>query len=239
MLTTTLTLEAEEADKAISLRSHGAIHDSTGMILILLETDLVKKEIRLTDSQRDKLAPLKQELASGIDKAFEQHLAPEERNTKIEQAVTALDEKCRKKLEVILSPTQLDRVWEIMIQLEAFQRGYPDLNVALAKVLELSDDQKRRLDTISLDAELARDKMIDPREIPDSHKSAQPMTRDEMRKRVRIAEAIYAKAREQSLGVLTARQRDRFARMNGKDVDRPGLWEQIADSMAAKTVAKP
>ena len=61
-------LSAKEPDKEESLRKRVFISNSVGSTLMLLDTELVRKEIGLTDAQKAKIEPLKKAISDTYEK---------------------------------------------------------------------------------------------------------------------------------------------------------------------------
>ncbi len=232
MLAPAVNVQAGVADNAQPLRRRFYFGNSTAAILEMLGTDLARRETNVTDSQKKKVALLKSELVAAMEKAA--HDNPEnvsaERDEKRGEAFTAAAKATQKKLDEILSPSQLDRLWEIMIQDGAFQPlGCPELYVMLVKVLKLTDEETKRLDAISSDAETAMAKVIEA-ESRNANKPTQPQTQKKMLALIRRVHPIYKLAREKSLKVLTPNQREMFAKMTGKAVDHLTMLEEMVDT---------
>jgi hypothetical protein len=70
VLATALNLPANEPDKEKPLRERFYIANSVGATLDILETELVQKEIGLTEAQKAKIVPLCKEFRESYDKIF-------------------------------------------------------------------------------------------------------------------------------------------------------------------------
>jgi hypothetical protein len=66
----TTNLAAKEPDKEEPLRKRVFISNSVGTTLMLLDTELVRKEIGLTDAQKAKIEPLKKAIRDAYEKIF-------------------------------------------------------------------------------------------------------------------------------------------------------------------------
>ena len=70
VLAIALNLQAKGPDEAKPLRERFFITNSVGSTLILLETDLVQKEVALTGTQKARIVPLTKEMGESYDKIF-------------------------------------------------------------------------------------------------------------------------------------------------------------------------
>lgn len=106
--------------------------------LIYLKTETVRKELELTDTQKELTDPLLKEYTESMGKIYKDPKTSTAETTKLS------DEACAKivdKLISILQADQIDRLMEIMTQMSG-PMIFLDANIA--KTFDLTDDQKRK-----------------------------------------------------------------------------------------------
>jgi hypothetical protein len=169
-----------------------------------------------------------------------------ERDRKIKQETKEVERKIQKKLDGILSPDQLDRIWEIIIQAGSLIQAsdligdLSDLNWELVKILKLSDDQVRDIEAIDREAGLAGgDIFRRGASFEELKKMSKAQRRGELHKRIRDWWPIIAQANKKLLAVLTPKQRESIAKMKGKEIDLVKLLEQITDYEADRLFEPP
>ncbi len=188
--------------QALAQGRGGAFGGSTdGMRVNLLAVSEVRDALKLSDEQKTELTRLTedyrsqmQDLRGGLGNASE-----DERQKKFaemgEKSKTAADEAAK-----ILNKEQSDRLGQIVLQAQG-PRALNDEKVAAE--LKLTDEQKQRLNSIG---EESRNKI---RESFSSQGGREKM------------QEIMKESNEKSLAVLTAEQREQFAKMQGEKIDLP------------------
>jgi Spy/CpxP family protein refolding chaperone len=124
-------------------RGPGGMMAGAGGLLRLAENAQVQKELEIVDDQKTKLADLATQQQTARQDL--QNLSQEERAPKIQKN----QEDSLKKLGEILLPKQLERLKQIQLQVQ----GADALsNEDVVKALNITDDQKAKMKTISDEA---------------------------------------------------------------------------------------
>src|SRR5262249_31443125 len=176
-------------------------------VSFLVMAEPVQKELELTNDQKTKVQDLSQKLRDeGMD-FFQslQGLSQEEMQKKMQERTQAN----RKKVAEILLAPQMERLDEISIQVA----GAGSLTRSdVAEKLSLTDDQKKKLQET---ADKAQQKRMD---LFQSY-GGPPADDQERQERQQKQQKIADEQNEQSLAVLTADQKDKFAKLKGKKFD--------------------
>jgi hypothetical protein len=196
-------LQAKESDKESPLR--GLLRKDTVLTLKLLQSDLIAKEIELSESQIDTIASVEEERYKSLhDK----------------KDMKKVDADVNKELADLLNARQTGRFVEILIQAKGY-KAFRDEDVV--KALELSAEQKGKLKTVISDANkaiLALDKpapnsmVVKDLDIPESIRKSKPIEKD---------------AEDKIQKILTPKQREQYSKMKGKDFDAAKLKEQVVE----------
>jgi Spy/CpxP family protein refolding chaperone len=148
--------------------------------LMILRLEKVQADLKLTDEQKEKLRGLGQEARGNR-------------------------ENLDKQLAEILKPEQLARLKEIRLQVDG--AGALSRNPEVAKALELTDDQKEKLQALQTEA---REKMRD------AMQGGEDLTREaRMAKMTEMRKEMQTKA----LAVLTPEQQKKFEKMQGAKIE--------------------
>jgi Spy/CpxP family protein refolding chaperone len=91
MLGVTSSLAAKEPEKPKPLRERVYISNAVGATIMLLDSELVQKEIALTEAQRKRIAPLRKEIRDSLEKVFRDN--PETPPSKQDGSRTEIDPK--------------------------------------------------------------------------------------------------------------------------------------------------
>jgi len=124
-------------------RGPGGMMAGAGGLLTLAENAQVQKELEIVDDQKTKLADLAAQQQTAMQDL--RNLSQEERQAKMPK----IQEDSLKKLGEILLPKQLERLKQIQLQVQ----GADALsNEDVVKALNITDDQKAKMKTISDEA---------------------------------------------------------------------------------------
>lgn len=188
----------------------------------LLRSEAIQKELELVDAQKEKLRALAEELRSQMGRPGErgerQELTDEQRRARMAEFMEkakARAEETRKKLAEILLPAQMERLEQIQLQL----RGSTALaDAKVADALKLTDEQKEKLRQIAEKSSEQRRSLFGDRTGDDeqARRARWQEISEKMRK-------LSEQAREESLQVLTAEQREALEKMKGKAIDVEAL----------------
>jgi Spy/CpxP family protein refolding chaperone len=187
----------------------------------LLATPEVQKELGVSDEQKglieDMLTDIRNQMRAargqGGAGGFQnfQNLSEEERNKLIAEGQKRMEEMNKKTEEMItmvLEPKQTDRFGQLRLQragVGAFNR--PDI----AEKIGLSQEQKDKMKKIQDDA----------RPDPSAFASFQNMSEEERREAFTKMREKGEKANADILNVLTAEQKETWAKLQGKKFDFP------------------
>ncbi len=174
----------------------GRFNDPT----FLLGTEQVQKELELSDEQKTSVQKLVDDNRQAFMDLQKSGASFQDIGAKMREART--DNK--KKVDDILLPPQRERMDQIMLQMAgANALNRPDV----AEKLGLSDDQKSKLKDIADDAQQKR---------MDLFSAGPPADQQEMQDRIQKGQKISADQKEKAMAVLTADQKDKLEKMQGK-----------------------
>jgi hypothetical protein len=181
---------------------------------MLLMNKSVQNELKLTDEQKEKVASYQSEMAGKMREAFSKFrdLNPEEAREKLQAMMKEATTQSEKLVKEILKPEQARRLKQIELQ-QAGLRNFT--NEETQKALQLTDEQKEKLETIAEDT--AKDSQEIMREAGRDFQRAA-----EARKKV---EALRKQAMEKANAVLTDEQKKALRDLMGEpfevQFDRP------------------
>ncbi len=192
----------------VPIISHWAGGSGNG--LHLLNDPSVMKDLELVDDQRERLANVQKEFGQQFNDAMQQFgksKNDQARIKEIQEEMQAIQKEKAEALANVLLPHQLDRIKQVSNQMQinaqgtagALQYGF------LAKELEISDEQKKKL------AEIQK-----------------KLQEDIAEKTKQLQEA----AKKQVLQELTAEQRAKLKDMTGEEFKRdPKDWQERFNSI--------
>jgi Spy/CpxP family protein refolding chaperone len=174
----------------------------------LLQAEQVQKELELVDDQKEQIGKIADESREGMRDLFPagglRDLSDEERTKRLAEVNTKMEERNKevdKKLDTVLLDHQKTRLNEIYIQARGTQ-ALTDKEIATA--LNISDDQKKKIEATREENQRAQREAFTGGDF--DPEKARTMRRE---------------ADEKVLAVLTAEQRDKFEKMQGKKIDLP------------------
>ena len=197
-------------------QGRGGFSGSRGGSAELVGMAEVQKELAISDDQKglieDMQKDLRQQLFGNSNPADFRNLSTEERDKRREEFRKKSDEVSKKADEMvsmILDPKQLDRLNQLRVQREsAASLGRAEV----AEKVGLSQDQRSKVRKILDDLETANLGLF---------RNMRDLPREEQRQ-------VFTKQREQRekadaeiLGTLTAEQKERWQKMQGKKFDFP------------------
>jgi delta 1-pyrroline-5-carboxylate dehydrogenase len=170
------------------------------MLLTLVQNAQVQKELEVVDDQKTKLTDLAASQRTAMQDFFQsaQDLSQEERQAKMQK----MGEDMLKKLGEILLPKQIDRLKQIQLQAEG--PVALSTNAELAKALNITDDQKAKMKTLSDEAATKRQDALQGLSGAERRTKMQEMNKE---------------LGEKLLAVLTPDQVAQFEKMKGAKVD--------------------
>jgi hypothetical protein len=161
--------------------------------LQLVQAEPVQKELELLDDQKSKIAAIAEE-QQGQGRGGNQDLSPEERAKRRQERTAALNQK----IDAVLLDHQRTRLQEVWLQ-AAGTGALSDADVA--KALAITEDQQTKLaDARQANAEAMREAF------QGGEFNAEKMAQ------------LRKESTERTLAVLTAEQKDKFEKMQGKKV---------------------
>lgn len=171
-----------------------------GMRINLLGASQVQDALKLSDEQKTKITKLTDDYHSQMEQLRQgvRELSEEERGKRFaemgEKTKAAADEAAK-----ILNKEQSERLGQIVLQAQG-ARALHDEKVAAE--LKLTDEQKQRLSAVADEGRKAREN-LQGQGTPEKWQE------------------IMKESNEKSLAVLTAVQREQFAKMQGEKIDLP------------------
>jgi hypothetical protein len=181
--------------------------------LMLLNSEAVQKELKLSTDQTTKVHESATEIQSEMQEIFSglQDLSPEERREKMQELRGEAEKKVkelRTKVDVLLDGAQKDRLKQLVLQRRGVLGALEDPEVAVA--LKLSDEQKKQLEELR----------------PARGQGGQGAgaggggggDREAMRARM---QAMQKERNEKALAILTAEQKAELEKMQGPKFDFP------------------
>jgi hypothetical protein len=199
---------------AMAQRGRGPGGFGGGMFAIdavtLLAAAPVQKELDLSEDQKTSVAKLATDSQQARRDLFQSGAAPEEMQTKMADLTKAN----RKKADEILLAPQRERLDEIVIQVAgAGALTRPEV----IEKLTITDEQKKKLNDL---ATATQDKI---RELNAGGFTQDP---EEQKARAEKMTKINADQKEQAVAILTADQKTKFEKMQGKkfEIDMTQLF---------------
>jgi predicted negative regulator of RcsB-dependent stress response len=185
---------------------HPDHHGAAGIRAALLTNESVQRELKLDDSQVERVATLAKEVVARGRAAAEEFkdLAASERREKMHGVMTETCAKAMKTLHEVLTAEQVKRYEQIVLQqLGIMAFADPEIQ----EKLKLTDAQKERVHEVAMDLHgRMRDlpQSISPEKMAEVHEQAL---------------ALHRKALDQALTCLSAEQRATWKEMVGKSFE--------------------
>ncbi len=170
----------------------------------LLGQESVQKELDLSDEQHTSVQKLVDDNRQAMTELRNSGASPQEMGEKMQD----MAKENKKKVEGILLPNQLERLNEISLQF-TLESGFPGSAAMaltqddLAKKINLSDDQKQKLQDVLGDAQ---------KKMQDMFAGGGPPDQQEMAK-------IRTEVKDKTMDVLTADQKEKLTTLEGKKFD--------------------
>jgi hypothetical protein len=200
-------------------------NDTLRNALEYLVSDVVQKELDLNDSQRRELDETV-ELNRGLSKYFDEN--PNLTNDEGVKKINEVDKKCVSKLEKLLTPARMDRLCEMITQIEGpfyYLCAY-DRN-KITKLFDLTPKQMKEVEKTFTDAQDAVQACCRPMENDSKEKSLSRQTRIEAAKKM---QAIKKDANEKLLKIFAPKQLEKFNRLKGRKIDTEKAVEEMRQS---------
>lgn len=186
---------------------------SRSSLLGLLGIEAVQKEMKLTDEQTAKVKEIVEKLRTELR---EQYAAlgeiedRDERRTKMTALSDEFDGKVREQLRDVLEREQVMRLYQIRMQVRPVLESLA--NQYVARRLELTDDQKSKIEAINKDMQAKQS------ELYGKMRDASDEQRSEVFQKIR---ELRGEADEKALGILTGDQKKAFEEMKGEKFELP------------------
>jgi Spy/CpxP family protein refolding chaperone len=177
----------------------GRFNDPT----FLLGAEQVQKELDLSDEQKSSVQKLVDDNRQAMMDLRNSGASFQDIGDKMQER--AKDNK--KKVDDILLPPQRERLDQISLQIAGAQALS---RTDVAEKLGLSDDQKSKLKDLADDAQQKRMELFS---------AGPPADQQEMQDRMQKVQKIGADQKEKAMVVLTADQKDKLEKLQGKKFD--------------------
>ena len=174
----------------------------------LLSSQQIQKELKLTEEQVGKAAEISKKIRADTQKESEAARAITDRakqRAKRDEISEKREQMARKALRDVLEREQIMRLYQIRIQLRGAVYGLS--NEFVARILKLSDEQKKKVADIDKGAQEKRSKLS---------AGSRGASQEERRKRYTEIRTIGQKADEAALAVLTAEQKEGYKKIQGE-----------------------
>jgi hypothetical protein len=190
--------------------------------LFLLKTPTVQKDIKLDDSQKEKIESFVKNSSKDIQKAMKgkSPLATEDQRKKTEE----VKEDVVKKLSELLKPNQSNRLLQIMIQLD---ESHFFSETEVGKNLGISDGQGEKIKMIAMEKNRAMMKIMGIGSAPTNMDEVKQKFKEQFKERQKTMQESNEKLEKE----LTPDQLKKLEKIIGKKVDAAKLSEEIADTM--------
>lgn len=175
----------------------------TNDLSFFLAIEPVQTELQLTDEQKASAQKMADDNRQAMMDLRNSGATPEEMGEKIQERA----KENKKKVEELLKPEQRERLEQIALQIGG---GAALSRPEIADKLGLSDEQKKKLEKISEDAQQKR---------MDLFSAGPPSDQQEMQDRMQKVQKINDEQKSKATEVLTAEQKDKFEKMQGKKFD--------------------
>jgi Spy/CpxP family protein refolding chaperone len=196
-----LAIPASSQQRQRGRGGFGAGPGALGPAMLLASED-VRKDLKVTDEQAEKLKDIQQQMGAKGKEAFAevQKLDESERQEKRLEIFRKLNEESTQAVAKILTPDQMKRLKQIQLQ----QQGAQALaDPEVQKKLNLTDEQKEKVKTITEDS---RKEM---REITQAAQGDFQGVREKM-------QSLRKETNEKVMAVLTDEQKKSWKDMNGE-----------------------
>jgi hypothetical protein len=210
----------------VAQQSGGAAKDGTQadfnvqMAVHIIRTDLVREELQMTAQQIEKTAHLEDALAEALQDAI--HVATTLPRDQQKQPLDDAEAPLRRRLVETLSPSQLKRLREILVQFYGPGEFDPPEE---DKEFDLSRQQIERVSEVLNDRFQRKSKVAAEMGL-DIPQQVTPEIAARCRRYSEKEHAVDREALDRILNVLTAAQRDKLKKMSGKAVDLKELHRQ-------------
>ena len=168
-------------------------------------------ETKLTDEQKTKVQAAVEKLTEGMREQYSALREIEDRakrTAKMRELSDELDGKLREQLRGVVEREQMRRLYQIRLQVRPVVESLA--NERIAGRLELTEDQKKKLDEISKEMEAKQTELFSAMRNADQDQRGQFFQK--MRQ-------LRTDTDEKSLGVLTDEQKKSFEEMKGKKIE--------------------
>lgn len=169
----------------------------------LLGVEPVQAELQLTDEQKTSAQKIVDDNRQAMMDLRNSGASPEEFGEKMQERA----KENKKKVDDLLKPEQRERLEQISLQIGG---GAALSRPEIADKLGLNDEQKKKLQQISEDAQQKR---------MDLFSAGPPSDPQEAQDRMQKMTKINDEQKTSAIEVLTAEQKDKFEKMQGKKFD--------------------
>ncbi len=182
-------------------------------LLRLLGIEEVQKEIKLTEEETAKVKEVVDKLRGEMREEFSALQSVEdraERREKMTKLGDELDKKAREALHGVIPREKMMRLYQIRMQVQSAIESLA--NRFVAGRLELTDEQKAKLEGISKDIQAKQSELFS------KMREAEGDQRSEIFQKMR---ELRAQADEKALALLTDAQKKSFEEMKGEKFELP------------------
>jgi hypothetical protein len=190
-----------------------------------MSSDMVRKELDLNDEQRrelDESIALDHSIYTYFDENL--GLTDDEKSKKF----TEVSEKCVPKLEKLLTPERMDRLCEMIAQIEGPKEFWYDWD--RERVKKLFDLTPKQMKEIEKSATTAGEAMQDLCQPTDSDSKKEKLTREQQLEVDKKYRAIEKELNEKILKIFTPKQLEKFNQLKGKEIDVKKAIEEMEKS---------
>jgi Spy/CpxP family protein refolding chaperone len=206
----------------------GGMMGRAGGMLMLLASEQVQKELKVTDDQKAKLKELADKQREEMRKQFGsmgdmQNLSREERQARFEKMQKEAEPRIAEalnKVGEILQPEQLKRLKQIQLQTEgsaALRRK------EVAEALGLSADQQKKLEDLNAEASKKREALFQEMRPAEGQRP----DREKMQAAFEKGRKLREESDKEAMAVLTADQKAKLREMMGEpfELDRSQMFQ--------------
>jgi hypothetical protein len=196
--------------------------------LIYLRSEVVRKELGFNDEHRRELDEII-ELDHGLDKYFDEN--PDLTDTERCKKTTEVCDQCSSRLEKLLPPDRMDRLCEMITQIEGIQDLFYEINGdRIKKLFDLTPKQMKEIDKAVSVAGEAVQELCNPADI---NAKQEKMTREQELEVDKKYREIEKELNEKILKIFTPKQLEKLDQLKGKKIDVEKAVEEMEKAASA------
>jgi hypothetical protein len=190
-----------------------------------LTSDVVRKELDLSDEQRrelDELIALDHSISTYFD------ANPDLTDSEKSKKITEVCDQCVPRLEKLLPPERMDRLCEMIMQIEGPQDFLCDIDRnRIKKLFDLTSKQMKEFENA---VTAAQESMSDLCPSTDSDSNKEKKTREQQLEVEKKYRAIEKELSEKILKIFTPQQLEKYDQLQGKKIDVEKAIEEMEKS---------